>query len=197
MAPAARTIVAALESRIAPQALFDSLLKSDDGFFEKTAAALDSDKRALAFVAYNSLKPSLTLCAGQLSRYREDGNSWEKGYCPVCGNFPGLAVLDQDGRRFLYCCFCWTAWPAKRIYCPFCEKTGGTTLHSLYSEEEKDLRIDVCDNCNKYLKTVDTRAANRIVYPPAEQVASLHLDINAREKGYESGMELVFSEPSA
>ena len=196
MADAARAIVRGLDNEIEPFVFFSSLLKGDDAYFDKTAAALETDKNALAFVAYNSLKPSVALCAEQLSGYLKDLFGWEKGYCPVCGNFPGLAVLDHDGRRLLYCSFCWTSWPAKRNFCPFCEKTGGSNLHTFYSEQEKDLRVDVCDDCKKYLKTVDTRATERIIYPPMEQIASLHLDINARQKGYDSGVELVLPDAS-
>lgn len=191
MAAAATAIVSALDKELHPHVLFTRLLKGDDAYFSKTASALNTDKNALAFVAYNSLKPSVTLCAAQLSRYLTDRFEWGKGYCPVCGNFPGLAVLDHEGRRFLQCSFCWTAWPAQRIFCPFCEKTGGNQYHSLFSAREKDLRADVCDGCHKYLKTVDTRAADRIIYPALEQIASLHLDITARQKGYDSGMEMV------
>ncbi len=196
MADAASAIVRGLDQEIEPFVFFSSLLKSNDVYFDKTAAALEIDKNALAFVAYNSLKPSLVLCAEQLSGYLKDLPGWEKGYCPVCGTFPGLAVLDHDGRRLLHCSFCWTTWPAKRIFCPFCEKTGGKNFHTFYSEQEKDLRVDVCDDCKKYLKTVDTRATERIIYPPMEQIASLHLDIHARQKGYDSGMELVLPDIS-
>ena len=196
MADAASAIVRGLDQEIEPLVFFSSLLKGDDAYFDKTAAALEIDKNALAFVAYNSLKPSVSLCAELLLGYLKDLPGWEKGYCPVCGNFPGLAVLDQDGRRLLHCSFCWTAWPAKRIFCPFCEKTGGKNLHTFTSEQEKDLRVDVCGDCRKYLKTVDTRATERIIYPPMEQIASLHLDINARQKGYDSGMELVLPDAS-
>ena len=196
MADAASAIVRGLDQEIEPLVFFSSLLKSDDAYFDKTAAALEIDKNALAFVAYSSLKPSLALCAEQLLSYLKDLPGWEKGYCPVCGNFPGLAVLDQDGRRLLHCSFCWTTWPAKRVFCPFCEKTGGKNFHTFYSEQEKDLRVDICDDCKKYLKTVDTRATERIIYPPMELIASLHLDINARQKGYDSGMELVLPDVS-
>ncbi len=191
MAAAAAAIVGALDKELQPDVLFASLLKSDDAYFVKMAATLTCDKNALAFVAYNSLKPSVTTGAEQLSHYLTELDPWEKGYCPVCGTYPGLALLDHEGRRFLQCSFCWTAWPAKRVFCPFCEKTGGNRYHSLYSAQEKDLRADVCDACHKYLKTVDTRAADRIVYPALEQIASLHLDITARRKGYESAMEMV------
>ena len=196
MGDAAGAIVRGLDQEIEPLVFFNSLLKGDDAYFDKTAAALKIDKNALAFVAYNSLKPSVALCAEQLLGYLKELPGWEKGYCPVCGNFPGLAVLDQDGRRRLHCSFCWTSWPVKRVFCPFCEKTGGKNFHTFYSEQEKDLRVDVCDDCKKYLKTVDTRATERIIYPPMEQIASLHLDINARQKGYDSGMELVLPDAS-
>ena len=196
MTAAAGAIVRGLDQEIEPFVFFSSLLKGDDAYFDKTAAALETDKNALAFVAYSSLKPSVVVCAEQLSVYLEDLATWEKGYCPICGNFPGLAVLDHDGRRRLHCSFCWTTWPAKRIFCPFCEKTGGKNLHTVYSKDEKDLRVDVCDDCKKYLKAVDTRATERIIYPPMEQIASLHLDIKARQKGYNSGIELVLPDAS-
>jgi FdhE protein len=196
MTDAAGTIVRSLDQEIETLVFFSSLLKGDDAYFDMTAAALETDKNALAFVAYSSLKPSVVLCAEQLSGYLKDLVAWEKGYCPICGNFPGLAVLDHDGRRLLHCNFCWTTWPAKRIFCPFCEKTGGENLHTVYSEDEKDLRVDVCDDCRKYLKAVDSRATERIIYPPMEQIASLHLDINARQKGYDSGIELVLPDAS-
>jgi FdhE protein len=196
MTDAAGTIIRGLDQEIEPLVFFSSLLKGDDAYFDMTAAALEIDKNALAFVAYSSLKPSVVLCAEQLSGYLKDLVAWEKGYCPICGNFPGLAVLDHDGRRLLHCNFCWTTWPAKRIFCPFCEKTGGENLHTVYSEDEKDLRVDVCDDCRKYLKAVDSRATERIIYPPMEQIASLHLDINARQKGYDSGIKLVLPDAS-
>jgi FdhE protein len=63
-------------------------------------------------------------------------------------------------------------------------------LHYLYSESEKAFRVDCCENCRKYIKTVDARSANRPIYPPLEQVASLHLDIKAREGGFEAGIPL-------
>jgi FdhE protein len=196
MTDAAGTIIRGLDQEIEPLVFFSSLLKGDDAYFDMTAAALEIDKNALAFVAYSSLKPSVVLCAEQLSGYLKNLVAWEKGCCPICGNFPGLAVLDHDGRRLLYCNFCWTTWPAKRIFCPFCEKTGGENLHTVYSEDEKDLRVDVCDDCRKYLKAVDSRATERIIYPPMEQIASLHLDINARQKGYDSGIKLVLPDAS-
>jgi FdhE protein len=192
LADSAEALLRALETRaVDPSSLFERLLNGDDAYFEQTAQTNRIEKSALAFVVYNSLRPSLEICGEQLAAYRKSPENWQKGYCPICGNYPALAILDEEGRRQVVCSFCGHRWRISRVFCPFCETTDGSRLHYFYSEEEKDLRVDACDSCRKYLKTVDSRQAARTIYPPLEQVASLHLDINARRKGYESGIELV------
>jgi FdhE protein len=64
------------------------------------------------------------------------------------------------------------------------------TLHYFFSEEEEDYRVDVCDACKKYLKTVDTRKIEHPVYALVEQISTLHLDMLAQEQGLESGSPL-------
>ena len=193
MATCADVVLNAVGDSIKPADLFSSLLTADDDFFNKTAKKLTVDKKTLAFIAYSSIKPSVTLCAEQLSTYLEKDMQRQKGYCPICGNLPGLSTLHDEGKRFLHCSFCWHEWVSKRVYCPFCGNTDSKSLHYFFSEEEKDYRIYVCDNCKKYLKTVDSREANRLLYPPLEQVSSLHLDFKAQEMGFESGMQLELS----
>lgn len=173
-----------------PNDLFKGLLNGDDRFFQTTAARIGADKNALAFIAYNSVQPSLELCAVQLSHYLDAGAAWQKGYCPICGSAAGLAVLGEEGKRDLHCSFCRHRWEAPRIFCASCENTRAKELHYFFSDKEKDLRVDVCDRCRKYIKTVDGRVASRPIYPPLEQVASLHLDILAAEKGYIGAVEL-------
>ena len=77
-----------------------------------------------------------------------------------------------------------------RIYCPFCDNSHAKDLHHMFNEEEKDVRVDLCNKCKKYLKTIDTRAAVRLVYPPLEHITTLHLDIKARDEGFEAGVRL-------
>jgi FdhE protein len=90
----------------------------------------------------------------------------------------------------LICGFCWHPWPVKRVFCPFCENRDGKTLHYFYSEEEKDTRVDLCDNCKKYIKALDTKKVARLIYPPLEQLSTMHLDIKAQEMGFEPGIKL-------
>jgi len=191
MAASATALSKAIETEtIDPDALFYSLFEGGASFFEKTAGKFKIDKNALAFITYSSIKPSLNICAGQLSTYLDKESTWEKGYCPVCGSMPGLSMFIGEGERFLFCSFCWHQWSSRRLYCPFCDNKDSKTLNYFYSEEEKEYRVDLCDSCKKYIKTIDTRETERYIYPPLEAVSTLHLDIKAQEKGFESGVAL-------
>lgn len=172
--------------------LFSKTLSEDDAYWDKVARELDVDKRILAFAAYSSIRPSVCLCAEQLATYLDRETPWGKGYCPICGNPPALSILRGEGERSLLCSFCDYEWRTHRIFCPFCENKDQKTLHYFFSEEETDCRVDVCDQCNKYIKTIDTRKMGRPMHPFLEQVSTLHLDMLAQEKGLESGILLWF-----
>jgi FdhE protein len=191
MAEAARTIQHAIAAEILdPRAVFAALLNTEYAYFQKIEKDMGIEKKALAFIAYNSIKPSLVHCAEQLASYLNSDNPWDKGFCPVCGSAPGFSMLEDEGNRLLFCGFCWHQWAAQRIYCPFCENKNYSSIHYYFSEKEKNYRIDVCDSCKTYLKAVDQRNTDRIIYPPLEFVASLHLDIKAQEMGFKSGIQL-------
>ncbi len=180
MASSARAILEAADAEeFDLDPLFWGLLEEDDSIFEKTAKKHAIKKGDLAFIVYNSIKPSLSLCAEQLSAYLDKDKPWGKGYCPICGSPPGLSMFQGEGERFLFCSFCLHKWSSRRLYCPFCDNTDSKSLNYLYTEEEKEYRVDLCDKCKKYIKTIDTRKTERIIYPPLEQVATLHLDIKA------------------
>lgn len=80
---------------------------------------------------------------------------WQRGICPVCGNYPTFSVLKGEERvRYLYCDLCGTDWRFARIGCPFCEvRSGEQTLFVL--EEQPEYRIYVCEACHGYLKSFD------------------------------------------
>ena len=170
--------------------LLSKTLSEDDIYFDETAKSLEIDKEVLLFVAHGSIGPSLSLCAEQLATYLDKDTLWGKGYCPVCGSPPAISILRGEGERFLFCSFCDHEWHSQRIYCPFCENKDQKTLHYFFSEEEEEYRVNVCDKCKRYIKTVDTREIKRSVYPFLEQVATLHLDIIAQNHGLQSGHPL-------
>lgn len=170
--------------------LFSKILNEDDSYFDETAKKLKTDKKVLAFMAYFSMKPSVSLCAEQLVTYLDKETPWQKGYCPICGSPPALSILRDEGKRFLLCSFCSHEWETQRIYCPFCNNNKQKTLRYFFSEEEKGYRVDVCDECKKYIKAVDTREVKRPVHPFLEQISTLHLDLIAQEQGLESGIPI-------
>jgi FdhE protein len=186
----AETILKAVDNVIIPGKLFSGLLNGDDAWYKKITAKIKIANTTLYYISYNSLKPSLLLCADQLSAYLNKKEPWLKGYCPICGSPPVLSILDGVGDRSLVCSFCWHPWSVNRVFCPFCENRDSKSLHYFFNEEEKEFRVDLCDYCKKYLKTLDSRQTERMIYPPLEQISSLHLDYQAKEKGYESGIKL-------
>lgn len=194
LAASASILLKAVDKNLDPDSLFSAFLNGNEALFENISVELEIEKQVLGFITYNSLKPCLCTGADQLSAYLSKDDPWLKGYCPICGSAPILSILEGEGARSLICSFCWHSWSVKRVYCPFCDNSDNKNLHYLYSEEEKDSRVDLCDKCSKYLKTLDTREADRLIYPPLEQVSTLHLDLKAREEGFEAGVRFFMEE---
>jgi FdhE protein len=187
VAGAARTLSGQPEKATA---LLVPFLKAQESAVIAGAGEMGVEPKSLAFFLYHCLRPSLCGCADQLAVYLDPTPSGEQGYCPVCGSPPGIAWLEGEGQRYLFCSFCWHKWPLNRALCPFCGSRNQEGLLYLYSEEEKEYRVDACESCRKYIKTVDTRVLGRRAYPPLEQVASLHLDLKAAEAGYTAGLPI-------
>lgn len=190
LAASASIILNAFDTKLEPAGLFSAFLNGNEALFENVSEALEIEKQVLGFITYNSLKPCLCAGADQLAAYLSKDEPWLKGYCPICGSAPILSILEGEGARSLICSFCWHSWSVKRVYCPFCDNSDNKDLHYFFNEEETEIRVDLCDKCHKYLKTLDTRQTDRLIYPPLEQVSTLHLDIKAREEGFEPGVKL-------
>ena len=158
-----------------------------DGFkdkkIEQIAEELGFDKKVLLFLIRNSVKPSIEAGVKQVSKEFES-DTWLRGICPICGSLPYLALLDEEvGRRSLLCSFCGYQWRIERLLCPFCNNKEQQSLHYLYAEEEESYRINLCEKCHQYIKTIDLRRTEGSD-PSVEDLATLHLDILASQKGY-------------
>ena len=191
MAESAKAIKSIVDQDAQVEALCGRLLKGDDAYFNGLATQQQADKAAIAFIVYHSIRPSLLVYADQLAGYVDTQQEINGRQCAICGHLPGLAILDKDGKRELSCSFCEHRWAVRRVFCPYCGETDANQLQYFYSELESEYRIDVCEQCRHYLKTIDTRKTDRPIYLPLEQVASLHLDLNAQEKGYQSAVALA------
>ena len=153
-------------------------------YLSQVAADVGMDQGVMNFLLHTTIKPFVEATASHL-RDMVDEDSWDKGYCPICGSQPLMAELrGEEGKRIWTCSFCGNQWRGKRLMCPFCENTDHRTLRYFYTEKEKAYRIDVCDKCKRYIKTVDTRQLADEIFLPVEDLATLHLDILAADKGF-------------
>ncbi len=167
-----------------PGKLFPAFLEDDKSLFESLEKKLSIDPAVLTFVVYNSLKPSLVKFSEMVSGYLDREQEWDKGYCPVCGSRPELSIFEENGKRSLLCGFCGHRWRSKRIYCPFCENTDHETLRYYEIEDEEEYRVDACDMCKGYIKTVDVKKLSRPLYLPLESISTPYIDVKFREMGY-------------
>ena len=138
----------------------------------------------LSLLLRHSVQPSLRAIASRLKHLINE-DFWEKGYCPICGSPPFFSALrGEEGERIFFCSYCSHEWKGRRLSCPFCENTDPQSLRYLYIEKESEYRIDLCEKCKKYIKTVDTRKLGGPIFPELEDISTLHLDILAEEEGF-------------
>ena len=150
---------------------------------EKLADQFGIDKKVFSFLILESIKPSIEAGVEKISN-ELDTETWLKGFCPICGSFPSLSLLKEVvGKRYLLCSFCGYVWRIERLICPFCNNKEHESLHYFYGEGEDAYRIDLCDKCHQYIKTIDLRKIEAFD-PLLEDLATLHLDILASQKGY-------------
>jgi FdhE protein len=110
---------------------------------------------------------------------------WRHGFCPICGSEPHMARLTrEEGRRILICSMCASEWSFDRLRCPFCEDDSQPHLRHFTVDDDPAHRVDCCDRCQRYIKTIDQRLLDSQVSFPAEDVITAHLDTLAQEQGY-------------
>jgi len=110
------------------------------------------------------------------------------GACPACGRPPLASVLREDPlaetvRRTLLCSFCGGEWAFPRVLCPRCREERPEQLPRLTAIEIPWMRVDACDTCRSYLKSIDLTKCPG-ADPVVDELASTPLDVIAREHGY-------------
>jgi formate dehydrogenase maturation protein FdhE len=106
--------------------------------------------------------------------------------CPRCGSKPIVGVLRREGdgaKKSLICMLCAREWAFRRLYCPGCGEEREPQLAFYSSPEIGHVRVDVCDTCHTYLKSVDLTKTGLAV-PVVDELATIPLDLWAREHGY-------------
>jgi FdhE protein len=106
--------------------------------------------------------------------------------CPFCNRKPAGGVLRQQGdggRRSLLCGFCLTEWDFRRVICPGCGEEDHAKLPVYTAEELPYIRVECCDTCKTYIKTIDL-TKNGLADPLVDELASVPLNLWAQKHGY-------------
>jgi FdhE protein len=183
---AARALADAVRAgRLRPQELLVEVLAGRPEGIHGRAESLGLDPALTAMVLRLTLFPVLARWAAALAPARQ-GVPWGQGYCPTCGSWPLLAEFrGLEQIRFLRCGLCASAWEYPRLLCAFCGNRDHRQLGYFHAEgEESGRRAATCDACGSYVKTVSTLAALSEPALLVADLATLHLDLAAAERGY-------------
>ena len=140
---------------------------------------------ALGFLVMAAAAPALSAWSQALSMGMDAERIHSQGSCPVCGCLPYMLELSGiEGRRLAHCPFCRHTYRVRRIACTCCNSDGAGGLKVMTDEKEPGYRVETCDNCNTYIKTIDFRKLDRETFAPLNDLESLPLDILAADHGY-------------
>lgn len=106
--------------------------------------------------------------------------------CPFCSARPVAGVLRGEGdggKRWLLCSLCATEWPFLRVACPNCGERDKDKLPVYTASDFDHVRVEACDKCKTYVKSVDlTRDGHAVAV--VDELATVALNIWAEDHGY-------------
>ena len=106
--------------------------------------------------------------------------------CPFCSGRPLVGVLRAEGdgaKRSLICSLCSTEWTYGRIVCPACGEETVEKLAIYTASQFHEVRVEACDTCHYYIKTVDLTKNGHAV-PVVDELATIPLNLWAQEHQY-------------
>jgi FdhE protein len=142
----------------------------------------EEESRTEDFFALALLQPY----AEYLSRRARAWTNYTHAVCPFCSRTPALGVLRPEGdgaKRSLICSLCLTEWEYRRIVCPNCDEQRVEQLPIYTAADFEHIRVEACDTCRSYIKTVDMTKNGRAV-PVVDELAAIPLTLWAEDKGY-------------
>jgi FdhE protein len=152
-------------------------------YWSSPAAGLSLGEDPSLFFPRAFLQPYAEYLAAHTAPSRLDTTP---NVCPLCSSKPQLGVLRPEGdgaRRSLVCSLCLTEWVYRRLICPACGEEHDPKL-PVYTNDQFDyLRVEACDTCKTYIKTVNL-AQNGEAVPVVDELAAVPLTLWAEQQGY-------------
>lgn len=135
------------------------------------------------FLAEHAIRPYLRALSEIYAL--ELADSQPVGTCPCCGEPVRLARLEgKVGKKVMYCPRCYASWQEKRTKCSHCGKEHDDKMTYLQLEEDPSLQLYICNDCNGYVKVIDSKEKFKKEEPALLDLNTIHLDILAQEKGF-------------
>ena len=106
--------------------------------------------------------------------------------CPYRGDKPLAGVLRGEGdgaKRSLMCWMCSREREFRRLVCPACGEERNDRLPVYTAAGLEHVRVDACDTCQAYIKSIDL-TKNGLAVPCVDEIATVSLDLWAEEHGY-------------
>jgi formate dehydrogenase maturation protein FdhE len=142
------------------------------------------------YLARALLRPyAETLAAAGITPERAARPTSGPGACARCGGPAWIGWRrsgsgDEAAQRFLGCGICGTERTLGRIECAACGEPTPDKLAVYQTERHPAVRIEACDACQRYIKSIDLTVDGRAI-PEVDDLCSLSMDLWATEQGYE------------
>jgi FdhE protein len=183
-----RWLAAALPWRVVrsrdvdPVDVLRSAVEQDDGRTEAAAVLAGEDGATLRAAGSLAALPVLFSCR----RAAPHAAASQTGSCPVCGAWPTLSESRGLERlRRLRCGRCGADWGFPWLRCPFCGLSDHRRQGALVPAEGGDgRRVETCEGCRGYVKTLPTVSALAPELVPLEDLATVAFDVEAVERGF-------------
>lgn len=141
--------------------------------------------RAAAGLLLSSLTRVVLEARSRSVRERLAEARWEKGYCPLCGAHPTIAVIrEKITQRWLHCSRCGHEWRFNRMACPGCGEESPKGVDYFYVEDRVQETAFTCGSCNRYLITLNHISDIGDYDRDLTAMSLVHLDILMQEKGF-------------
>jgi formate dehydrogenase accessory protein FdhE len=137
-----------------------------------------------AFVAEAVLQPFAEFWAAAVTGGIVAGGDATR--CPRCGGRAVAGTLREVGHgagRGLQCGLCASQWTIPRVVCPACGETRVESLPVFRDADLPAVRLDACDTCRVYIKSVDLTVDGRLD-AIVDDLATPALDLWAAGEGY-------------
>ena len=155
----------------------------DEDVIDRWAADLQVGSEGIALLMRQLIRIILEKRSQDAAKRIKD-IEWKKGYCPVCGAFPTIALIEEKiTRRWLHCSRCSHDWLFSRAICPYCENEAQQGMDFFYVETRAQESAFTCDQCKRYLITLNRVSDLHDHDLDVSAISLVHMDIIMQQKG--------------